>query len=72
MKKSKVLLVLVGLTLSGAALMADAPPAIPSNSCEAGCLAEFRQCEAQCRKVLCLVPCDLLFNACLTNNCTEG
>ena len=69
MRKVKLLGVVLGLVLCAAAF-ADAPPVVPSNSCEAQCLADFRQCEATCRKVLCLVPCDLLFNACLTNNCT--
>lgn len=71
MKKSKALLLLLGLLLSSVALMADPPPIIPSNSCQAQCLAEFRQCQAECRRVLCLVPCELLFDACLLNNCAE-
>jgi hypothetical protein len=72
MSRVKLLGVVVGLLLVAGALYAEAPPIIPSNACEAQCLADFRMCEAQCRQVFCLVPCDLLFRACLTNNCSTG
>jgi hypothetical protein len=50
---------------------AEAPPIIPGNRCEAQCLAEFRKCEATCRNVICLIPCDFLLNLC-TADCTDG
>jgi hypothetical protein len=68
MKKVKLLGVVLGLVLCAAAF-ADAPPIIPSNSCQAQCLAEFRQCQALCSRVLCLVPCETLLDACLLTNC---
>jgi hypothetical protein len=48
-----------------------APPIIPGNRCEAQCLADFRKCEAECRNVICLIPCELLLDLC-TADCTDG
>jgi hypothetical protein len=50
---------------------AEAPPILPGNACEAQCLADFRQCEAECRDVFCLIPCDFLLNACVAG-CTSS
>jgi hypothetical protein len=69
MKKSKILLFTLALILSGAALSADPPPIIPSNACQAQCLAEFRRCQAECRNVICLIPCEFLLDVCLLQNC---
>jgi hypothetical protein len=69
MKKSKILLFVLALILSSVALSADPPPITPSNACEARCLAEFRKCQAECRNVICLIPCEFLFDLCLQTNC---
>lgn len=50
---------------------AKAPPIIPGNRCEAQCLADFRQCQAECRNVICLIPCEFLLNLC-TADCADG
>lgn len=50
---------------------AEAPPLVPGNRCEAQCLAGFRQYKAECRDVLCLIPCDFLLDLC-TADCSEG
>ena len=68
MRKVKLLGIVLGLLLCAAAF-ADLPPIIPGNACQAQCLADFRKCEADCRNVICLIPCDFLLNACLLNNC---
>ena len=49
---------------------ASAPPITPSNRCEAQCVAEFRQCQRDCRNVLCLIPCELLLDVCAAD-CTS-
>ena len=68
MRKVKLLGVILGLALCAAAF-ADAPPFIPGDACQAQCLADFRQCQATCRQVLCLVPCETLLDSCLLLNC---
>jgi hypothetical protein len=55
----------------GAVELAAAPPILPGNRCEAHCLADFRQCEAECRDVMCLIPCDFLLNLCVSD-CTSS
>lgn len=50
---------------------AKAPPILPGNRCEAQCLADFRQRQAQCRGVICLVPRELLLDLCVAD-CTSG
>jgi hypothetical protein len=35
------------------------------------CLADFRKCEAECRNVMCLIPCDFLLNLCVAD-CTSS
>lgn len=48
--------------LYGGLEFVKAPPILPENLCEARCLADFREC--QCWNVSCLVPGELLLNAC--------
>jgi len=48
-----------------------APPIIPGNRCEAQCLAGFREYEAECRNVICLIPCEFLLNLCAAD-CTDS
>ena len=48
-----------------------APPIIPGNRCEAQCLADFREHEAECRNMIYLNPCGFLLNLC-TADCTDG
>lgn len=50
---------------------AKAPPIVPGNRCEAQCLADFRKCQAECRNVICLIPCELLLDLCAVD-CTDG
>lgn len=50
---------------------AKAPPIVPGNRCEAQCLADFRKCQAECRNVMCLIPCELLLDLCAAD-CTDG
>lgn len=50
----------------GTVRFVDAPPIIPSNRCEALCLAEFRRCQVICRDVICFIPCEFLLNVCVT------
>lgn len=62
---------LTGSELPAEPMFAQAPPIVPGNRCEAQCLAEFRQCEAICRDVICLIPCEFLLNLCVAG-CPNG
>ncbi|HWM95389.1 MAG TPA: hypothetical protein VN493_31840 [Thermoanaerobaculia bacterium] len=49
---------------------AKAPPILPRNRCEAQCLGDFRQRQAECRLAFCPVPSELLLNLCAAD-CTD-
>lgn len=48
-----------------------APPIIPGNRCEAKCLADFREHEAECKNVIGLFTCDVVLGLCAAD-CTDG
>lgn len=70
MRRAKLLFVLFALLLTTVAY-ADRPPFIPSNSCEAHCLVEFRECDRICSQVQCLIACETLADLCLAQCATR-
>jgi hypothetical protein len=50
---------------------AKAPPILPTNRCEAQCLASFLEREAECRNMIYLNPCGFLLDLCAAD-CTDG